>query len=375
MRKIGKAILATIYGFLGLSIGIILLYANNNSFKSFLDTKVANMQNKNTVQHEAGDELIQRQVTDVTSDDTDYGKKEEDDSFNTEGDNGYDFQEKDAFEATYDEITDEDTKDELYVDDTDYHYSTDLYFNISDIYDEQTKEIMRRLNSAADELEKSGKQEPLNFGCISNPDVIYIPDYIWFNPEREYLFADSYEVKNMKIPYYVSKDWNYDGMGKNEWELVLNYFFDGMYTYLNVKEAKKFIDINSAFKVSEAGEDIGKHTIYTDACIAKIIALADTVKVSHPNAVAAEGTYALENVIQNGDMARATVHPVIIWYYNKAVSSPDETDPNKTYMYTYQTDERTGTLYTTYMDYKDLSFEVTMTKDDYGSWKVVCMEP
>ena len=278
---------------------------------------------------------------------------------------------------TYEEITDKQKSvKNNSTSDSKYHYSTDLYFDTNKNYDEQTKATMTKFNNLADEIENKGiKQASLDYGKLTDPSVKYISENTYFNPEDRHPFIGLYEVSNLNAIYYVNPEWYYEGMGTHEWELVLNNFFEAIVAYYSVKEAKKFVDTELAYKCAEPGEDVLKHTKYTDPCISNMLLHASTVLEAHPKAVFASGTYVIKSIGQFGDMIMATVSPVFLWHYYEEVYTQQKLEPDKTYLSEYQVDESTGKAYKLRVDGKKLVFNICMTTDEYGNWKIACIEP
>ncbi|MCR5322031.1 MAG: hypothetical protein K6E85_01925 [Lachnospiraceae bacterium] len=258
-----------------------------------------------------------------------------------------------------------------------YHYSSNLYFDVTNKkYDESAKKTMRWLNNAADEIEKAGcKQPPINYNVLNDPKAELLSDNTYVSPGQLFYFNGLYQITSMSIPYYVTPDSSYPGMGSNKWELVLNKFMEAMFSYLSVKEAKKYVDIDFAYKAAEPGEDVSKHTVYTDLAIAKIIGMGSTIYKAHPEAVICTATYVLKNAMQIGDIVVATVYPVFSWYTYEKVDNRKDLDPNNVYMTEYLTDDNTGELYELMMYGEKKVFFLSMAKDDYGDWKIVCIEP
>lgn len=346
MKKFLTVLVCIIFGSIGLFIGTIALYANSSGFKHFLDKQV---QRLTGTEQQAADVAYVPTVPDLSAsagNTVSAGSTEEEPLPVPVSSNGT------------------------------YHASADLYLDPAGNYDAETREIVQALNDYADKVAESGRVQPApDKALLSSPSVSYIDPDTWFSPEVRFPAAGSYCAGNLMIPYYVTTDAQYENMGGNDWELVLNAFFDAVYNYVSVREAKKYVDTSLTARVPDAGTDPETHARNTDPSIAKLLGLVDTVFTRHPECTSFDGTYMLNGVyLKDPSCVSLSVNPILLMYSSKTADADVKTDPNATYLHEAQKDELTGETILPHLETDRLSFMMTLVRDDLGDWKIAYIE-
>ncbi|MCR5322032.1 MAG: hypothetical protein K6E85_01930 [Lachnospiraceae bacterium] len=273
------------------------------------------------------------------------------------------------------DFADDHAENDLKASDSEYHYSSNRYFNIYDSYDDHTKEIMSKFNAAADETEAQGiKQAAFEHGKLAAPSVRLVPENTYFNPDTVFCFNGLYEISNMNLLYYVKPDSYYSGMGSNEWELVINYFMEALLSYQSIKEAKKFVNVAIGGNGdSWSKNEYDKVNSGTDIRMASLLTFEELLRKAHSNSVSVFGTYSLENLKKTDNKVKVTVNPYICAYYYEKVDQPKSKSPDNIYMNDYMLGSD-DILYSLHMGRSGTTFNLTLLLDDYGEWKIVSIE-
>lgn len=411
LKKIFYGAVASASALIALGIGTILLYANNDFVKEAMDTAVDKMVVKMEQAAEDEDEIEDNAMVTITDSELEQEYNFPEEETNAENLPVDDIQnDTSKLESTNqnsvhnDETQQEDRKEDINEDEPGreypekpifdrlnkgYLYSSELYFDIEKNrrygVDQEQLDFMEKCNQAADELERQGKtQKDMDYKILSDVKVKYYGGNTYINPYQESPLRNCYAVEGMPVPYYVDEEFAHVANGNTEWEVVLNHFMEAIFNYLSVKEAKKFVDVDSAYLMAEPGEDIESHTKYTDKCIAALLLQSSSALATTQNSngrYIAQGSYYLDNIVNipygGTELARATVDALFIRVEPAVVPKEEMValDPNRTYITTYVDDPNTGKKLCFGYKFASRQFEVSMVKDNNGDWKIVCVEP
>ena len=394
LEKICYGVLVSAAVLMTMGIGVICLYSSNDNVKKVMDDAVA----KIVVKMEENSELENTKDNNISNSNMNVDYEElivNNESNGTEDLNTNDMGTESLFnndtenEDNNHVLNQEEEKKSEYYFSKGYSNSSELYFNIEKNraygIDQEQLDLMAKFNTLADEIEKQGNKQPdLDLGVLSKVNVKYYGENTYINPYEESPLRNCYVIEGMRIPYYVDEEYGHIAGGIHEWEVVLNYFMDGILTFLNVKEAKKFVDVDSAYLMAEPGEDVYKHIKNTDKCIAAMLLQTSSAVATVENSngrYLAQGSYYLDNIVNipyNGtEIARATVKVLFMRLEAAEVLEEKmvELDQSRTYISTYVDDPNTGKKYCFGYKFATRQFEVSMLKDNNGDWKIVCVEP
>ena len=411
LKKIFYGAVASASALIALGIGTILLYANNDFVKEAMDTAVDKMVVKMEQVAEDEDDREDNAMVTITDSELQQEYNFPEEETNAENLPVDDTQnDTSKLESTNqnsvhnDETQQEDRKENIDEDEPGreypekpifdrlnkgYLYSSELYFDIEKNrrygVDQEQLDFMAKCNQTADELERQGKiQKDMDYKILSDVKVKYYGGNTYINPYQESPLRNCYAVEGMPVPYYIDEEFAHVANGNTEWEVVLNHFMEAIFNYLSVKEAKKFVDVDSAYLMAEPGEDIESHTKNTDKCIAALLLQTTSALATTQNSngrYIAQGSYYLDNIVNipygGTELARATVDALFMRVEPAVVPEEEMValDPNRTYITTYVDDPNTGKKLCFGYKFASRQFEVSMVKDNNGDWKIVCVEP